>query len=165
MFLENVAEVHDKNSIHNPPKFLLLPFFPPVCLSREHSRYFLLGLYLLSCLSFSILPPLPIPRFLIPIKCPLSILQVQMILPRDTCFDFSPNSNKHGSEKTFFFFFWLLTFTYPHSSEGLLVLEHRRKIHMAPRGVLNVIPMVGWGTCRLDRLPNSKSFSISLVSE
>lgn len=64
-----------------------------------------------------------------------------------------------------FFFFWLLTFSYPHSSEGLLVLEHRRKIHMAPRGVLNVIPMVGWGNCRLDRLPNSKSFSISLVSE
>lgn len=87
-----------------------------------------------------------------------------MILSGDTCFDLSPSSNKHGSEKALFLLL-LLMFSSPHSSDGLLVLEHSRKIYMAPGGVLNVIPMVGWVTCRLDRLPNSKSFSISLISE
>ena len=44
------------------------------------------------------------------------------------------------------------------------ILQHCRKFQTAPCGVLKFIPKIGWVTCRLDRLPKSKSFSVSLVS-
>ena len=50
-------------------------------------------------------------------------------------------------------------------TRGLLkILQQSEKLQMAPHSVLKFIPTVGWVTGRLDRLPKSKRFSISLVS-
>ena len=41
-------------------------------------------------------------------------------------------------------------------------LQHSRKTQAAPCGVLRFIPPVGRVTCRLDRLPKSKGFNVSV---
>lgn len=153
MFLENVAEAHDRGSITISQSSCCYPSFSwSACIGTFFSDS---TFYPVSP-SLFFLPFQSLVSWFFLNKCTLSILQVQMILSGDTALILAQIAINMVLRKLFFFF-WLLTFSYPHSSDGLLVLEHNGKIHMAPGGVLNLIPMVGWVTYRLDRPPNSKS--------
>lgn len=162
MFLENVAEAHERSSITISQSSCCYPSFPwSACTENVAGTFFLDYTFYPVSPSLFFLPfQSPVSWFLLSVlylffRSKRSYLGILALILTQTAINMVLRK---------LFFFWLLTFSYPHSSDGLLVLEHSRKIHMAPGGVLNVIPMVGWVTCRLDRPSNSKSFSISLIS-
>ena len=75
----------------------------------------------------------------------------------------APGTEWHRIRQRFFFSSFSASFFFFVVVWVLLnISQHSRKTQMAPRGVLRFIPPVGRLTCRLDRLPKPRGFSLSV---